>query len=134
LFLASTVFGVIGPALVWCSRRPDTFFLRVGSLSEPVPPFRARWSVVAPVFSLVSALCAWFFVGFTGTVVAKPWAMVPVAMMLAAINAFEEEFLNRNVLVGAVRPDFGPVHAVPSARAFSAWDIGTGFRQELLAF
>lgn len=112
LFLASVLFAVIGPALVWCSRRPDRFFLHVGSLSEPLRPFRVRWSVVAPVFSLVAALCAWVFVAFTGTAVSKSWAMAPVAVMLAAINAFEEEFLNRNVLVGAVRTNFGPVHAV----------------------
>lgn len=112
LFLASVVFVVIGPALLWCSRRPDRFFLHVGSLSEPLRPFRVRWSVVAPVFALVSALCAWVFVGFTGTAAPKSWAMVPVAVMLAAINAFEEEFLNRNVLIGAVRTNFGPVHAV----------------------
>src|ERR1700743_2126372 len=95
-FLAAIVFAVIGPALVWCSRRPDRFFLHVGHLSEPVRLYRARWSVVAPIFALVSALCAWVFVGCTGAAVSKSWAMVPVAMMLAAINAFEEEFLNRN--------------------------------------
>jgi membrane protease YdiL (CAAX protease family) len=110
------------PALVWCSRRPEPFFLHVGSLSEPLHPFRVRWSVVAPIFSLVAALCAWVFVGFTGTAVSNSWQMVPVAVMLAAINAFEEEFLNRNLLVGAVRTNFGPVHAV----AVGAFIFGLG--------
>jgi hypothetical protein len=50
LFLASVVFAMMAPALVWCSRRPDHFFLHVGSLSKPLCPFRVRWSVVAPVF------------------------------------------------------------------------------------
>jgi hypothetical protein len=63
-------------------------------------------------FSLVGTLCAWLFVNFTGTAESKLWAIVQVAVMLAAVNAFEEEFLNRNVLVGAVRTNFGPAHAV----------------------
>ena len=47
LFLAAVVFVVIVPALVWCSRRPDRFFLHIGSLSAPLLPFRVSWSVVA---------------------------------------------------------------------------------------
>jgi membrane protease YdiL (CAAX protease family) len=122
LFLAAVLFAVIVPALLWCSRRPDRFFLHVGSLSSPLLPFRASWSVVAPVFALVAALCAWGFVRFTGTADAISWGMVPVAVMLAAINAFEEEFLNRNVLIGAVRTNFGPVHAI----AVGAFIFGIG--------
>ncbi len=41
--------------------------------------------------------------------------MAGVAVLLAAINAFEEEFLNRNLLVGAVRTGFGSAHAVAAA-------------------
>jgi membrane protease YdiL (CAAX protease family) len=122
LFLASVVFAIMIPAWVWCSRRPDRFFLHLGNLCAPFRPFRVRWSVGAPVFSLVAALCAWVFVAFTGTAGSKSWAMVPGAVMLAAVNAFEEEFLNRNLLVGAVRTNFGPIHAV----AVGAFIFGVG--------
>lgn len=122
LLLSSVVFAIMIPALVWYSRSPERFFLHPGNLCAPVYRFRVRWSVVAPVFSLVAALCAWAFVAFTGTAGSKSWAMVPVAVMLAAVNAFEEEFLNRNLLVGAVRTDFGPMHAV----AVGAFIFGVG--------
>jgi len=42
------------------------------------------------------------FVGYTGQVVPKPWAMLPWAVLSAAINSFGEEFMTRNVLVVVV--------------------------------
>jgi membrane protease YdiL (CAAX protease family) len=122
LLLSSVVFAIMIPALVWCSHSPERFFLHPGNLCAPVRPFRVRWSVVAPVFSLVAALCAWGFVGYTGTAVTKSWEMVPQAVMLAGVNAFEEEFLNRSLLVGAVRTNFGPIQAV----AIGAFIFGVG--------
>jgi membrane protease YdiL (CAAX protease family) len=109
--LLSILFVVIAPALWWCARQ-DGFFVRIGNLSEFVRPLSLRWVVVAPVFAVVSALCAWAFVAYTGSTIAKSWSMVPVAVGFAAINAFEEEFLNRSILIGAVQPDFGAVQAV----------------------
>ncbi|HTA66656.1 MAG TPA: CPBP family intramembrane glutamic endopeptidase [Bryobacteraceae bacterium] len=122
LFLASLSFVIIGPVLVWCWRRRDQFFLHIGNLSEPLRPLRVHWSVVAPVFALGAALCAWGFVGLTGAPAPNSWAMVPTAVMLAAINAFQEEFIYRNVIAGAVRVNFGAVQAV----AVSAFIFGIG--------
>jgi membrane protease YdiL (CAAX protease family) len=67
-------------------------------------------------------LCAWGFVGLTGAAVRNSWTMALVAVMLAAINAFQEEFVYRNVIAGAVRTNFGPVQAV----AVSAFIFGVG--------
>lgn len=122
LFLAAVFSVIMIPALVWCLRRRDQFFLHIGSLSEAVRPFTIRWSVVAPVFALVAALCAWGFVGLTGAAVPNSWSMVPVAVMLGAINAFQEEFVYRNAIAGAVRTNFGQVQAV----AVSAFIFGIG--------
>ncbi len=58
LFLALILFAVIVPALVWCARDRDRFFLRAGNLSEPVRPFAVRWSLIAPLFAVVAALSA----------------------------------------------------------------------------
>lgn len=122
LFLAAAFFVMMIPAMVWCWRRRDQFFLRVGNLFEPVHPFGVRWSVVAPAFAIVAALCAWGFAGLTGTAVSNSWTMATVAVMLAAINAFQEEFVYRNAIGGTVRMNFGPVQAV----AVSAFIFGVG--------
>jgi membrane protease YdiL (CAAX protease family) len=121
-FLSSTSLMVIVPALLWCWPQRDRFFLRSGHLAAPVAPFKVRWRTVAPIFAVVSALCAWAFVRYTGAVVATPLAMIAGAVALAAVNALQEEFLNRNLFVGAVRPGFGPVQAVLA----SAFIFGIG--------
>jgi membrane protease YdiL (CAAX protease family) len=124
LLLSSSLLLAMIPAYLWCSRRPQQFFLARGNLSAGLSANSRgpRWSSIAPAFALVSALCAWLFVHFTGAPGQHLWTMIPVAILLAAINAFQEEFLNRNLLVGAVQADFGPVHAI----AVSAFIFGIG--------
>ena len=122
LLLAGAFFVLMIPAFVWCWRRRDQFFLRMGNLFGPVHPFGVRWSVVAPVFAIVAALCARGFVGLTGTAATNSSTMAGVAVVLAAINAFQEEFVYRNAIGGAVRMHFGPVQAV----AVSAFVFGIG--------
>jgi len=78
-----------------------------------------RWSVVGPLFGVISALCAWIFASYGDLSVSKPWAMMPWAVLFAAINAFGEEFLYRNALVPAVQANFGTQQAlVVSAAIF----------------
>jgi membrane protease YdiL (CAAX protease family) len=122
LFLASVMFVIIGPALVWCWHRRDQFFLHMGSLSEPMLPLRVRWSVVAPAFAVIAAMFAWGFAGLSGAVAPNSAAMARVAVMLAAMNAFQEEFIYRNVIAGALRTNFGVGQAV----AVSSFIFGIG--------
>jgi membrane protease YdiL (CAAX protease family) len=122
LFLEGAVFVAGVPAILWCWPQRDRFFLRLGDLAAAVTPLKFRWRAAAPIFGVVSAICAWVFVRYTGAPVATPLAMVAGAILLAAVNALQEEFLNRNLLIGAVRPGFG----APQAVLVSAFIFGVG--------
>ena len=122
LVLVGTI-AVDVPALLWCGlRQRDRFFLRAGNLAAPVGPLGVRWSAFAPIFAVIGALSAWLFIVWSGTDAVASWSMALIAVLMAARNAFHEELLYRNLLIGALKPHFGAIHAV----AVSAFIFGVG--------
>lgn len=111
--------ALLTPAILWVLRRSDRFYFRAGNLAARVDLTRIglgsatlRWSVLGPVLAVVSTLCAWTFVIATGVMVQGSPRMVPWAVLFATINAFGEEAVNRNLLIGAIKPEYGGTHAV----------------------
>ena len=121
-FSAVMVLVSVSPVVVWAFRRPDRFYFRIGNLRAPLAPTPVRWTLVAPLFALAAIVCVLVFLYFTGAVVSNVWTMAAWAVLFAAINAFGEEFINRNVLVPAVERDFGTAHAL----LVSAFVFGIG--------
>jgi membrane protease YdiL (CAAX protease family) len=111
LVLLTVILALITPAIIWCASKPQ-FFLRVGDLRACVCGQSIRWSVVAPAFAAINAICAGVFVEATGISAAASWRIAVWAVVFASVNAFEEEVLYRNVLLGAVRNQYGSQQAM----------------------
>ncbi len=52
----------------------------------------------------------------------RSFVMAPWAVVFGSLNAFTEEFLYRNALIPAIRPQFGTQHALVA----SAFIFGSG--------
>jgi membrane protease YdiL (CAAX protease family) len=141
LFLQSVWITAWVPAIVWMRRHRDRFYLRLGNLGAKVDLTKTRvsstplrWSSLGPLCAIVSVLCAWIFVRETGSSAPAASSLVPWAVLFSAINAFGEEVVNRNLLVGALKTDFSPAQAVLVSAAIFGVEHWRGLPGGLVGF
>jgi membrane protease YdiL (CAAX protease family) len=95
-------------------------FVATGDLRAPSPVTwqgrRLRWSRLGP--AIAALLAAGLFVQLTMTsstgleLLPRALRALPLAMVFAAVNAAQEEFQFRAVLLARLRPAFGATHAL----------------------
>ena len=111
-------YAVLIPALIWCARHGANCYLRIGELAAPLQVSGAtigrpalRWRLAAPAFGAGSAFACWLFIRLAGERHPAMPAVLLWAILLAALNAFGEEFLYRNVVTSSVAAEFGATNA-----------------------
>jgi hypothetical protein len=109
-------------------RRPDFFLVR-GQLDAPIEPVRwlgfpkpVPWTRFGGQWAIYIGLGLLVFLIFSGNpslqsfVEAAP--MLPLVLLLAAMNAFNEELTYRSTLLAALEKPVGPRHALWNAAVF----------------
>ncbi len=121
--LKVAVTAVMLGALLVVGRRPADFFLAKGDLKAPVEPVRwlgirrDGWGKFGPVLAVVLVLATVLFFGLTGGFASlgafgKGWPLLFAAVVLAALNAFNEEMQFRAPFLSPLSAALGRQHAI----------------------
>jgi membrane protease YdiL (CAAX protease family) len=105
-------------ALILSGLRPANLFLKCGHVRahmEPVPwmgfPKPDSWVSFGGQYSIYLALgvaaVIYFSTGATPSALGAVIPLIPVVLLMAAVNAFYEEAIYRSALLGALEPEVG---------------------------
>lgn len=119
LFLLDTgVALVVIAALCALKRRPRNFFLTRGRLDAPIAPVAwlgikagESWRAFGWIFAGAAGVCVLFptviAIAPSATMIARAAPLLPVVLLLAAINAFNEEIYFRSSLLSTLNDALG---------------------------
>lgn len=127
--LRLTPAAIVLSFLLLTGRKRQRFFLVKGdphavlersslvSTKKPEP-----WIRVALIFSLVFVLVAALFMvavyGVSGETFASNWPLIPVVLLIATMNGFNEEFTLRAAPLGELEPVIGKSNSLKTTAAY----------------
>ena len=135
--LSATVYHVLrlSPALVILSflllkgRRRRDFFLTKGKINAPVEPSRLLgmkkpepWTRIGSIFAIIFGSVTFVYLMLSSTPSADAFIraipLIPVALLIAIINSFNEEFTLRAAPISELLSDLGKRQALMIATVF----------------
>lgn len=104
-------------------RRRKDFFLVLGTINAPVEPSKLLgmkepkpWTRIGPIFASIFTVVTFIFLLFTTQVTLEAFVLalplIPVALLIAVMNAFNEEFTLRAAPLSEVFPSIGKQQAL----------------------
>ena len=104
-------------------RRREDFFIVWGTINAPVEPSKLLgmkepepWTRIGPIFASIFTVVTFIFLLFTTQVTLEAFVLtlplIPVALLIAVINAFNEEFTLRAAPLSEILPSIGKQQAL----------------------